>query len=232
MAVSRNFYACQFAGITRRLREFSGRLPDGIIDQIEFRRRDAIRRHDIDGIAQGAQQAAPFHGKTRVSSGPMPGQIAGIGHFQIQRGDGAQAADIRETRSSPRNGASRSSCRPPSAAMRSRTGSFFQISRLAQRRGAGDGIGGEGTGMKKGAAAVGGIMRVENLVASPAWRPAAALPPVRPLARQRMSGAMPACSQANRRAGAAKAGHHFIGDEQRAMAFADALHRGAAYPAA
>ena len=51
--------------------------------------------------------------------------------------------------------------------------------------------------MKESAAAVGGIMRRENFAAA---RVAASgrLPPVRPLARHRMSGAMPAWPQANR----------------------------------
>jgi hypothetical protein len=44
------------------------------------------------------------------------------------------------------------------------------------------------------------------------------LPPVSPLAVQRISGVIPACSQANKRAGAAPAGHHLVGDEQNITA--------------
>ena len=114
-------------------------------------------------VLPSGRSKMPRAWKNRVSSGATSGQIAGIGHFQVQRRDGAQAADILKARIV-------AEARQPLLLHARQRGDALPHRLVAPDLqigaggGAGDGIGGEGTGMKKGAAAVGGIMRVENLL--------------------------------------------------------------------
>jgi len=72
-------------------------MSDRRINAIEFPRRHAIRRKDVNNISQGAQQKTLVLEEGR-QLWPQPRQIAGIGCLQLQRRHSPQSADLGKAR--------------------------------------------------------------------------------------------------------------------------------------
>jgi hypothetical protein len=73
--------------------EAIGGFGNHIIYEIKVRRDHTVRRHDIDGVPQGPQQDAPSLAKRHEFQADS-GQVAGVGHLQIEGRDGAQTPDV------------------------------------------------------------------------------------------------------------------------------------------
>jgi hypothetical protein len=73
-----------------------GDFTDRFINQIEFARRAAIGRHDVDRVAKRPDQQAPRE-KALVETGTNVGHIAGVAGYDIERSDGSDLANIRKT---------------------------------------------------------------------------------------------------------------------------------------
>ena len=193
---------------------------------VRARRRHAIGRQQIEDIAERTDEQAALE-KERAQLRPDLGQITGRA--------GAQDRAPRSCRSCRTVGEAadcRGSVRSSAACIALKVGDPLGHRLVApdleigERGGAGNRIGGVGTRMEEGLAA-GPSNRWASKMASVASVAASgSAPPVRPFEVHRMSGEMPACSQANMRSGAAPAGHHLVGDQQRAGGLGDLLQRG------
>src|SRR4029079_15416864 len=73
-----------------------GSITDADIDLGEVGRRDAIRGHNVDRVAEWAQQevSATEQGLKRTDVG----EVAPVGYCQIKCGDGAEPANALEAR--------------------------------------------------------------------------------------------------------------------------------------
>ena len=105
-------------------------FADCVEDAVEFVRSAAVWRHEVDRIAERPDQQ-PATKEITVEARPDTGQIAIVIRGDIKCGDGSDLTDVAKARSS-RKRSRPWVCAWTMAAMRSITGSFCQISRLAQ----------------------------------------------------------------------------------------------------
>src|SRR5690606_34121212 len=124
----------------------------GRVDAVEVLGRHAIGRHDVDGVAERAQQEAPFAeegGELRADAG----EIAGIVDGEVERRDGAEAPYPGEARVVAET-------RQPLLLQRAESGDAlcdrFLVPdvEIGVGGGAGDGIGRERARMEEGAPTV------------------------------------------------------------------------------
>ena len=131
-----------------------------------------------------------------------------------------RSGGLRPRSDGPRNGAASAAMRAAMPALRSSTGSLSKMpARPTPPRSQADcrcscaSAGTRARGFRPG--------RPRRPTAVVSTADIGMKPPVRPFDRHRKSGVTPACSQANKRAGAAEADRDLIGDQVRAMRVAD-----------
>ena len=74
-----------------------GSIADADIDLVEIGRLDAIRGHNVDRVAERAQQEVSTTEKGLKLRTDV-GEVAPVGYYQIKCGDGAEPANALEAR--------------------------------------------------------------------------------------------------------------------------------------